>query len=273
MTLISRFKWRGAAVALVAGLAVAAGIPAAMAQDAPANQTPAPAQAAPAPTPPVQFTPPPPPPGDTVIATVNGESITENDLQAGARVFRDQLQQSQGDPRSDLIDILVNIRLAAKAAAASGLDKDPVNAAQMALVRDQTLYIAYMRSKVADAISDEAVHKRFDEEMAKFVPGDEVHVRHILVDTEDEAKAIIAKLDAGGDFAEIAMAESKDPGSAPDGGDLGFIKRGQTVEAFEDAAFGLNVGQYTETPVQSNYGWHEIKLEEKRTDPAPTFEE
>jgi peptidyl-prolyl cis-trans isomerase C len=246
MTVTSRFHWRGAAVALFAGLALMAGAGAAMAQDSS---------------------------GDAVVATVNGDPITANDLTAALRVFRDQLQQMPGDPRTNLIDIIVNMRLAAKAAAADGLDKDPVNAAQMALVRDQTLYIAYMRSKVADALTDEAAHKRFDEELAKFVPGEEVHVSHILVDTEDEAKAIIAKLDAGGDFAAIAKEKSKDPGSGASGGDLGFIKHGQTVKPFEDAAFALNVGEYTETPVQSQFGWHVIKLEEKRPEPPPTFEQ
>ena len=258
MTVITRSNWRGAAVALVAGLALMAGNAAAMAQNAPSDQNA------------VEM---PAPPGDTVVARVNGEPITQDDLTAAARVFRDQVQQMPGDARANLIDIIINMRLAAKAAVTAGLDKDPVNAAQMALVHDQTLYIAYMRTKVADALTDEAAHKRFDEEMAKFVPGDEVHVSHILVDTEDEAKAIIAQLDAGGDFAAIAKEKSKDPGSAPDGGDLGFIKRGQTVQAFEDAAFGLDVGAYTETPVQSQYGWHVIKLQEKRTEPPPTFED
>ena len=93
------------------------------------------------------------------------------------------------------------------------------------------------------------------------------------MDSEDEAKAIIADLDAGGDFAAIAKDKSKDPGSAANGGDLGFIKRGETVKAFEDAAFALDVGQYTKTPVQSQFGWHIIKVDEKRPEAPPTFEQ
>ena len=94
------------------------------------------------------------------------------------------------------------------------------------------------------------VKARYDEEVAKFVPGDELHVRHILVETEDEAKAIIAELDKGGDFAEIAKEKSNDPGSGASGGDLGFFGKGKMVQAFEDAAFALEVGQYTKAPVQ-----------------------
>jgi peptidyl-prolyl cis-trans isomerase C len=251
MTIISRFRRRSAVVALMAGLAVMAATGWSAAQDS-SSQSPS---------------------GDTVVARLNGDPITENDLLAAARVFRDQVQQMPGDPRTNLINLIVNMRLAAKAATADGLDNDPVNAAQMALVRDQTLYIAYIRSKVADVLTEAAARKRYDEEIAKFVPGDEIHVQHILVDSEDEAKAIIADLDAGGDFAAIAKDKSKDPGSASSGGDLGFIKHGQTVPAFEDAAFALDVGQYTKTPVQSQFGWHVIKVDEKRPESPPAFED
>ncbi len=246
MTVISRIRWRNAAVALIAGLALMAAAGESMAQDSS---------------------------GDTVVARVNGEAITETDLSAAAHEFSDQLQQMRGDPRKNLIDIIVNMRLAATAATAGGLEKDPLVAAEMALVRNRVLYLAYMRDKVADALTEEAAHKRFDEELAKFVPGEEVHARHILVDSEAEALAIIADLDAGGDFEAIAKDKSTDPGSAPKGGDLGFIKRGQTVPEFEDAAFALDVGEYSKAPVQSQFGWHVIKVVEKRPEPPPTFDQ
>lgn len=246
MTITPRFRRRSAAVALMAGLALIAATGWSAAQDSA---------------------------GDGVVARVNGEAVTEADLAAAAAQFSDTLQRMQGDPRDNLIDILVDTRLAAAAATAEGLDKDPQVAAEMALARGHVLYVAYVRSKVAEALTEEAAHKRFDEEMAKFVPGEEIHVQHILVDSEDEAKAVIADLDAGGDFAAIAKDKSKDPGSASNGGDLGFIKRGQTVPEFEDAAFALDVGQYTEAPVQSQYGWHVIKVDEKRPESPPTFEQ
>jgi peptidyl-prolyl cis-trans isomerase C len=98
-------------------------------------------------------------------------------------------------------------------------------------------------------------------------------VRHILVKTEDEAKAIIADLDKGGDFAKIATEKSQDPGSAAKGGDIGFIGKGVTVKPFEEAAFALETGTYTKTPIQSDYGWHIIKVEEKRNRKAPDFDQ
>ncbi len=246
MTITHQFRRRCVAVAFTAGLALMAVTGPSTAQDAS---------------------------GDAVVATVNGETITERDLNAAAHEFSDQLQQMPGDPRENLIDLLVNMRLAAAAATAGGLDKDPDVMAQLSLVKNRALYLAYIRSKVGDVMTEEAAHKRFDEEMAKFVPGDEIHVQHILVDSEDEANAIIAQLDAGGDFSAIAKEKSKDPGSAPNGGDLGFIKRGETVKQFEDAAFTLDIGQYTKTPVQSQYGWHVIKVEEKRPETPPTFDQ
>jgi peptidyl-prolyl cis-trans isomerase C len=212
-------------------------------------------------------------PAAKVVATINGTPITEGDLGIAAQEFSDQLQRIPPDQqRSALIQVLIDIRLLAKAAETAGLDKDKDVASKLAFAHDTTLRSEYLRSKVDANVTDDAAKKRFDQEVAKFVPGDEVHVFHILVKTEDEAKAIIADLDKGGDFAAIAKEKSLDPGSGPQGGDLGFIGRGKTVKPFEDAAFALAVGAYTKTPVQSEYGWHVIKVTEKRKEPAPTFE-
>ena len=109
--------------------------------------------------------------------------------------------------------------------------------------------------------------------MAKVTPQEEVQAAHILVQTEDEAKAIIKELDAGGDFAAIAKAKSQDPGSAKMGGDLGYFTQGKMVPEFEKAAFALEVGKYTETPVKSQYGYHVIKVTDKRKQPLPTYDQ
>jgi peptidyl-prolyl cis-trans isomerase C len=175
--------------------------------------------------------------------------------------------------RATLVQILIELRLAATAAQKEGLDKNAMVATHLAFVRDRVLRSEYLREKVVANVNDDAVKKRFDEQTAKFVPEDEVHVSHILVKTEDEAKAVIADLDKGGDFAAIAKEKSQDPGSAPSGGDIGFIGKGKTVKPFEDAAFALDVGKYTETPVQTQFGWHVIKLQEKRKQPAPTLDQ
>ncbi len=211
---------------------------------------------------------------DQTVATVNGTPIRMSDLAVAAQEFADQLKRIPPDKqRAALIDVVIDIRLLARAAEAEGIDKQPDVAGRLAFARDQALRGEYLHAKVFSSITDAAVKKRYDEETAKFVPGDEIHVRHILVKTEDEAKAVIADLDKGGDFAKIATDKSLDPGTAPKGGDLSFIGRGRTVKPFEDAAFALDVGAYTKTPVQSDYGWHVIKVEEKRKEAPPSIDE
>ena len=99
-----------------------------------------------------------------------------------------------------------------------------------------------------------------------------MRARHILVKSEDEAKAVIKELDGGADFAKLASEKSIGPSKAQ-GGDLDYFGRGQMVKEFEDAAFGLEAGAYTETPVRTQFGWHVIKVEDKRKSEPPTFEE
>jgi peptidyl-prolyl cis-trans isomerase C len=121
------------------------------------------------------------------------------------------------------------------------------------------------------ATTDEAMKKVYDE-AAKQIEGEqEVHARHILVETEDEAKAIEAELKKGADFAELAKKKSKDPGAA-DGGDLGFFTKDQMVPEFSAVAFALEPGKISD-PVKSQFGWHVIKVEEKRNRKAPDFEQ
>ncbi len=211
--------------------------------------------------------------GTDVVARVNGAPITQADLGMAAQEFRDQLARIPAEQRrEELINHLVEIKLAARAAESAGLDKDPAAAERIQAARDRALHVEYVRANVVAPITDEAVHKRFDEELAKFVPGNQYHASHILVETEDEAKAIIADLDKGGDFAAIAKEKSKDPGSKDAGGDLGFFDPAQMVKPFSDAVIALPVGTYTKEPVQSQFGWHVIKVVETRKEEPPTFE-
>jgi peptidyl-prolyl cis-trans isomerase C len=213
-------------------------------------------------------------PQDKVVATIDGATITESDIAAAAQDLSSELGNVPAEQRATVVlQSLIDIKLFAKAAEAAGLDKHADVAQRLELLRERQLRNEYLLSKVAAAVNPDTIKQRYDEEIAKFVPGDEVHVEHILVKTEDEAKEIIAELDKGGDFAAIAKEKSIDPGSGSAGGDLGFIGRGKTVKPFEDAAFALEVGSYTKTPVQSDFGWHVIKLDEKRKEPTPTLEE
>ncbi|MEQ9688091.1 MAG: peptidylprolyl isomerase, partial [Bauldia litoralis] len=195
------------------------------------------------------------------------------DLALAAAEFGDQLGQVAPERRdAAFIDLVINIRLASKAAKDAGLESEPAVMRRLELARDRTLYSEFLRTKFIAAVTDEAVRARFEEEIASFEPQQEVRARHILVKTEAEAKDIIARLDKGADFAELATEASLDPGSGQSGGDLGFFKRGQMVKPFEEAAFDLKPGKYTKKPVQSDFGWHVILVEEKREEPPPTFE-
>jgi peptidyl-prolyl cis-trans isomerase C len=212
-------------------------------------------------------------PEDTVFAKLDGVPITGADLGMAAAELGDQLSRiPPQQQRQALIDIVIEIKMMAKAAKDEGLDKKPEVAQHLAFAADRTLRSEYLRDKILSQVTEDVAKKRYQEQVAKFVPGDEIHVFHILVKTEDEAKAIIVELDKGGDFAKIAKEKSQDPGSAQNGGDLGFVGKGKTVKAFEDAAFALKVGTYTEKPVQSEYGWHVIKVTEARKEAPPTFE-
>jgi peptidyl-prolyl cis-trans isomerase C len=127
-------------------------------------------------------------------------------------------------------------------------------------------------SEAKAASTDEAMHKVYDDATKQMKPEEEVHARHILVETEDEAKAVKEELQKGADFAELAKSKSKDPSAAAEGGDLGFFSKDQMVPEFADAAFKLEKGQ-TSDPVKSPFGWHIIQVEEKRTRPVPEFEQ
>jgi peptidyl-prolyl cis-trans isomerase C len=213
-------------------------------------------------------------PTDRVVATVNGAAITESDLAIAARDLANDLAKFPPEQRQQVVlDSMIELKLFEQAAEKEGLDQKDVVKKRLAFLRGQALRNEYLLDKVVKVVTEDAVKKRYDEETAKFVPQDELHLEHILVQTEDQAKAIIAELDKGGDFSAIAKEKSLDTGSGASGGDLGFVARGVTVKPFEDAAFALEVGAYTKAPVQTQFGWHVIKLDEKRKQPAPTLEQ
>jgi peptidyl-prolyl cis-trans isomerase C len=210
----------------------------------------------------------------TVVATVNGQPITEADLTLAGEDFAEELAKVAPEQRRKaILDVLVDLRLMAGAAEQDGLDKSEEFQRRLALLRARALRNEFFRTKVDLAVTDEAVKKRYEAEVAKIVPEDEVHAAHILVETEDEAKAIIKQLDDGGDFAKLAEEKSKDPGSGKMGGDLGFFTKGKMIKEFEDAAFALEPGKYTPAPVKSQYGFHIIKSIEKRKQPLPTYDQ
>jgi peptidyl-prolyl cis-trans isomerase C len=243
------------AIALALSVAVSALFAPAMAQDAPAATG---EQAVAAPDP------------ERVYATIDGEPITQADLAAASQDYAETLARIPPEARlSQLLNVVIDMRLLADAAEEAGIDEKDSVKRLLAFERSRTLRNEYLRDKATTAVTDEKVQERFDKEIADFEPGDELHLRHILVETEEQGKEVIAAIEGGQDFAEVAKEKSLDPGSAQNGGDLGFVPKGKTVPEFENAAFALDVGEVSETPVQSQFGWHVIKVEEKRKESPP----
>ncbi|NLH81049.1 MAG: peptidylprolyl isomerase [Phyllobacteriaceae bacterium] len=211
---------------------------------------------------------------DKVYATVDGQPITQADVAALTSSLGAQLAQLPEEARlKAVVERLVDMRLIAQAAAKDGLDKTDSYKKRMEQVRTQLLVSEYVKDKVEAEVSDAMVKARYDKDAAAYNPPEEMHARHILVKTEDEAKAVLADLAKGGDFAKIAEEKSQDPGSAKNGGDLGFFAAGDMVPEFEKAAAALKPGETTKEPVKSQFGWHVIKLEEKRKQPIPSLDQ
>ncbi|MCE1237242.1 MAG: peptidylprolyl isomerase [Hyphomicrobiales bacterium] len=211
---------------------------------------------------------------DKVFATVDGQPITQADVAALTPALGAQLAQLPEDARlAAVVDRIVDMRLIAQAAAKAGLDQSPTYKSRMEQVRTQLLVSEFVKAKVEAEVSDAMVKARYDKDAAAYVPPEEMRARHILVKTEDEAKAILADLAKGGDFAKIAEEKSQDPGSAKAGGDLGFFAAGEMVPEFEKAAADLKPGEFTKVPVKTQFGFHIIKLEEKRKQPIPPLDQ
>ena len=212
--------------------------------------------------------------GNEVLATVNGTDITRSDVTfAYDTVFADVLADlSEEDAKSRVLDLLIDLELMAEAARETGLNATPEFGRRMALVRKQALQDLYMTDQVERTVTREAVEQRY-EALTEDFPFEEVNAAHILVETRDAAEDILAELEAGADFAELAAEHSMDPGTKQRGGSLGWFRRGRMVPAFEEAAFSLDPGATTREPVKSQFGWHIIRAEDRRTREAPPLEE
>jgi len=210
---------------------------------------------------------------DPVVAKVDGKDITLSQVMAE----KDKLpKQAQGLPEETIFPILqnqvVDIMLIEKAAAGSGLEKDPKVQDAIQKLTQQLIDQAYLAKQIESAVTDAAVKAKYEEIIKNFPNEKEIKVRHILVKDESTAKAIIKALKSGSDFIKLAKDKSID-GTSKDGGDLGYVRKDEVVKEFSDVAFALAVGSYTQEPVKTEFGWHVIKVEEKRDAKPPTFEE
>jgi peptidyl-prolyl cis-trans isomerase C len=213
------------------------------------------------------------PAGDPVVAKVDGVDIHQSDIalaeeELGASLPQDATPEAR---RNYLITHLVDMILLSRAAEEQGLSGSDDFKRRFAAMRTKLLAGLMLRQIAQKSVNEEAMHKVYDDAIKQMGDEQEVRARHILVETEDQAKAIQADLKKGADFAELAKQKSKDPAAA-DGGDLGYFTKDQMVPEFADVAFKLDKGQISD-PVKTAFGWHIIKVEDKRKKPVPTYDQ
>jgi peptidyl-prolyl cis-trans isomerase C len=208
-----------------------------------------------------------------VLATVNGEAITEADVEVATDDVAAEYPNLPADKlKSITLDFLIEMKVVAQKAKAEKIDQTDTFKRRLAYVRDRVMMQQLLLSKAQEATKEDALKAFFDEQIKQIKPVEEVHARHILVEKEEDAKAIQARVKGGEDFAKIAKEVSKDPGSGKEGGDLGFFTKERMVPEFAEVAFALKPGEIS-APVKSQFGWHVIKLEERRQKPLPNFDE
>jgi peptidyl-prolyl cis-trans isomerase C len=209
---------------------------------------------------------------DKVLAKVNGVEIKESDVALAEEELAPSLQQMDPATRKDnVLSFLIDLQIVAKAAEDKKVDNTDDFKKRLAFARKRLMMDSLLASEGKAATTEDAMKKVYDEAAKQITSEVEVRARHILVETEDEAKAVVEELKKGADFAELAKKKSKDPG-ASDGGDLGFFTKDQMVPEFSAVAFSLEPGKISD-PVKSQFGWHVIKVEEKRNRQAPPMDQ
>ena len=213
------------------------------------------------------------PPGDTVVARVDGAELRLSDVEAAQQNLPPQAQKLPLEQIYPvLLDRLVDGMLITEAGRKEHLDQDPNVQSRLKRYEDRLIQEVYINRMVKPAETEDRLRTLYQTFLKEKAAREEVHARHILVKTEAEAKSVIAELDKGADFAALAKKHSTDPG-AESGGDLGYFGHDDMVKEFADAAFALSPGQYSKTPVKTEFGWHVIKVEDRRQGKPPSFEE
>ena len=207
-----------------------------------------------------------------VLAKIGNVEITEAEANMAAIDLDPQFAKLPPEQRKlAAISALIDIKAMAQKGAEAKLDATDSFKSRMTFLHDRALHNAYFESEVIKKITDAEVRARYDKELAATPPENEMRARHILVKTIEDAKDIIKQLDGGASFEELAKAKSTD-GAAQNGGDLGYFSSGQMVPEFEKAAMALDVGAYTKEPVQTQFGFHVVKVEDKRAKAQPEFD-
>lgn len=210
---------------------------------------------------------------DRVVARIDGDPIYMSELQAVYQALRDRLNaRSFESVYPQLLEHAITMHLIARAARQRGLDESEQHRRRMRIVENRLLRDAYIQDVVYNQIDEEALQAAYEDYREDFEGEVELRISHILVETRSEAERIIERLQGGADFAQQAREHSTDP-SKEQGGDLGFFTREQMHDAFAEAAFEIEVGSIGAEPIQTPFGWHVIKVTDRRRQEPPELEE
>ncbi len=211
--------------------------------------------------------------GNPVVAKVNGADVTRSEVLEFITTLPEQVRQM---PLQNLFpmarDQVVNNKLVTEKTQAANLANDPEVQKQLEQAKVQIERNVYIEREVAAKVNDAELQKAYNELKAELAKVEEVKARHILVDTEEKAKEVVTKLQGGAKFEDLVQEYSEGV-TKETKGELGYFAKGEMVPEFSDAAFALGKGQYTKTPVKTQFGWHVIESEDRRTRPAPGFDE
>lgn len=208
---------------------------------------------------------------DGVAAVVNGDKILVKDLEAAISTL--QLKGAEAEAmKPEVLNQIINEKLIEEAIVKAKVDETEEYKNRLAVLKIQLQRQVYLEDQIRDKISDRQVRAEYDKFVKQNKDKPELRARHILVPSEAEAVQVIKDLDAGADFTELAQRRSSDP-SASRGGDLGYFLREEMVPDFSKAAFAIKPGSYSKKPVKTQFGWHVIKVEERRNRAVPSYEQ
>jgi peptidyl-prolyl cis-trans isomerase C len=214
------------------------------------------------------------PAGDPVLARVNGQEVRQSEVMATLRQMPPQVQQMPMDfVVPALVDQLISVKLLAAAGYAQNLQNDEEVKGRMKRAEERAVQEVYLNRRIDRAITPERLKAKYDEWVKENPPQDEVRASHILVADEATARRLLDELNKGADFADLARKNSTDPGSGPQGGDLGFFGAQDMVAPFAEAAFTISPGTVGASPIQTQFGWHIIKVADKRQGALPPLAE
>jgi len=209
---------------------------------------------------------------DRIRAKFAGEEVRQSDIEAFISQLPDQVR---GAPREKIeplvVSEIINTRLVARLARAAGTQDTEDYQRQVADAATRILQTVYLSSQIEERMTEERLTKAYEAFVAENPPTEQIRASHILVEAKENAQAIAEEVRGGADFAEVAERESTGP-SASAGGDLGYFEKGQMVPTFAEAAFALEAGEVSD-PVQTQFGWHVIKLMDRRKTPPPSLDE